>query len=211
MGAPAPSGYRLPASYAESYVQVCVDVLGRHGVDAMLRHGGLEAWLGRSPTLAEPVDFAELAAFLSSLEETLGARGYRGLARRMGSAAFTRVFRPVGAIAAMSDPAFQALPIDRRMHAGFYGLAKSLAAVTSAAVTTRDAEGRVVVSSEPCPDCWGRAAGRPICFPTIGLLSAAAAWIAPDAEAAVEESACRAQTAAACEFSIRWSIPDGGA
>jgi hypothetical protein len=206
MAAPALSGKILPTGFAVSYLKVMVDLLGRHGTDAVLRRAGLESWIGRAdPALAsEAMDFAQASALLGGLEETLGARGGRGLARRMGAAAFDHVLRPVGAVAAMRDPGFQAFPLDRRLRAGMYGLARSLGQITSTLVTTREQDGAVVFRLDACPDCWARSSKTPACTPMIGMLSAAAAWIAPEAETRIVESACRAQGAAACEFIIRW-------
>jgi hypothetical protein len=210
MAASVPSGKALPAGFAASYLKVMVDLIGRHGADAVLRRSGLEAWIGRpeSSLADETLDFAQAAAWLNGLEETLGARGARGLGRRMGSAAFERVLRPVGAVAAMRDPGFQAFPVDRRLRAGMYGLARTFGAMTSTAVTTREEQGAIILRLEACPDCWGRTAPPSACAPMLGLLSAAAAWIAPEAETHVEETNCRAQGAPACEFRLRWE--DGG-
>jgi hypothetical protein len=133
MAAPPPSGKILPAGYAASYLKVMVDLIGRHGAGAVLRRSGLVSWIGldEMSLRTQTLDFAEASAWLGGLEETLGARGARGLARRMGAAAFDRVLRPVGAIAAMRDPAFQSLPEDRRLRAGLYGLARTLGSLTS--------------------------------------------------------------------------------
>jgi hypothetical protein len=206
MAASPLSGKALPAGFAASYLRVMVDLIGRHGADAVLRRSGLEAWIGRSEAslAGEPLDFARASAWLGGLEETLGARGARGLARRMGAAAFERVLRPVGAVAAMQDQRFQSLPPDRRLRAGMYGLARTLGSVTATALTTREAQSGVLVCLETCPDCWGRTTSSSACAPMLGLLTAAAAWIAADAVTVVEETSCRAKGAAACEFLVRW-------
>jgi hypothetical protein len=125
-----------PSGRLWRYLKV-VDLVGRHGADAVLRRSGLVSWIGRDGTslAAEPLDFAEASAWLAGLEETLGARGARGLARRMGAAAFENVLRPVGAIAAMQDPGFQSLQQDRRLRAGLYSLARTFGSLTSTAAT----------------------------------------------------------------------------
>src|SRR3972149_3800173 len=124
----------------------------------------------------------------------------------MGAAAVERVLRPVGAVAAMRDPGFQAFPVDRRLRAGMYGLARTLGPMTSTAVTTREEQGAVILRLEACPDCWGRTAPSSTCAPMLGLLNAAAAWIAPDGQTHVEEAKCRARGASACEFLLRWEV-----
>lgn len=210
MAASPLSGRTLPAGFAASYLKVMVDLIGRHGADAVLRRSALQAWIGRSePSLAaEALDFARASAWLGGLEETLGARGARGLGRRMGAAAFERVLRPVGAVAAMRDIGFQSFPVDRRLQAGMYSLARTFGTMTAASVTTREQDRGVIVRLEACPDCWGRTASAPVCAPLLGLLGAAAAWIAPEALMHVEEVSCRALGASGCEFLVRWE--DGG-
>lgn len=206
MAAPPPSGKILPAGYAASYLKVMVDLLGRHGADAVLRRAGLVSWIGReeASVLSQAVDFAEASACLGGLEETVGARGARGLARRMGAAAFERVLRPVGAIAAMADPGFQSVAEDRRLRAGVYGLARTFGSMTSTAATTREDRGGLAFRLEPCPDCWGRRSTVPLCAAMLGQLAAAVAWIAPGVAVQVQETQCLAQGADACEFSLRW-------
>src|SRR3972149_5618790 len=210
MASAVPGGKALPAGFAASYLKVMVDLIGRHGADAVLRRSGLEAWIVRpeSSLAAEALDFAQAAAWLGGLEETLGARGARALGRRMGAAAFERVLQPGGAAAAVRAPGFHALAVYRRLRAGRYVLARTFGPMTSTAVTTGEEQGAVILRLEACPDCWGRTASSSACAPMLGLFSAAAAWIAPEAEAHVEETNCRAQGAPACEFRLRWE--DGG-
>lgn len=201
MAASDSSGNTLPAGFGASYLQVMADLLGRHGADAVLRRAGLEAWIGSAPG-DEPLDFARSAALLLALEETLGRRGARGLARRMGAAAFQRVLQPVGPVTAMHESPFQSYPAERRLRVGLYGLARTLGSISSAAATTRDDPAGVTFRLEPCPDCWGRTSDAPACPSMHGMLVAAAKWIVPDAPTQIEESACRAQGAPACEFSV---------
>jgi hypothetical protein len=125
----------------------------------------------------------------------------------MSAAAFERVLQQVGAVAAMHDTAFQAFPVERRLKAGLYGLARTLESLSSMRASTReDAEG-LIFHIEGCPDCWGRSSSSPACALVLGLLLAAVAWIAPEAETRVDETTCRAQGGPACEFLIH--LEDG--
>jgi hypothetical protein len=210
MAASEPSGNTLPAGFAASYVKVMVDILGRHGADAVLRRSGLEAWIGlpEGPLDAVPLDFTQASALLQALEETLGARGVRSLSRRMSATAFEQVLQPVGAVAAMHDAVFQAFPVERRLKAGLYGLTRTLETLSSVKASTREDAQGLMFHIESCPDCWGRSSSTPACTLVLGLLLAAAAWIAPEADARVDEITCQAQGGSACEFVIR---PQSGA
>ncbi len=120
----------------------------------------------------------------------------------MGSRAFDVLLQPLGAVAAMADPAFQTFPLERRLRAGLYGVARTLDQVGSFGAQV--IEGASLQFSIPvCPDCWGRSAGSPACASIEGLLGSALRWIAPEIQTKVRETACRAQGAAACLFTIR--------
>jgi hypothetical protein len=198
------SGNTLPAGFAASYIRVMLDIVGRHGTDAVLRRSGLEAWIGKTDaSLAEvPLDFVQNSALLKALEETLGARGVRGLGRRMGAAAFERVLRPSSAVAAMHDPGFQAYPVARRLRAGLYGVVRTLGAISSVAATIREEGTGIVCRVEACPDCWGRSSSVPCCGLLLGIVTAGCAWIAPEAPVRVAETLCKSLGGPACEFSI---------
>jgi len=206
MAAIPPCGKAFPSPVASTYLNVIVDLLGPNGVDAMLRLAGLETWIGRPPAVpdSQPVDFADIASLLRSLEETLGTRGSRGLERRMGATGFQQVFQSVGAVAAMRDPSFQESPVERRLRSGMHALAQTLDQMTGAGASIQEQQGALVFRIETCPSCWGRASDGPVCASIVGLLTAAAAWMAPESETTIDESACRAQGASGCEFSIRW-------
>ena len=206
MAAISPSGKTLPGPIAATCLGVIVDLLGPNGVDAVLRRAGLETWVGTPPAVPDPqaVDFADIAGLLGALEETLGSRGSRGLERRMGAPVFQQVLQPVGAVAAMRDPAFQEFPLERRLGAGMHVLARTLDQLTGAGASSQEGQGGTVFRVDVCPFCWGRTSDEPTCASIIGLLTAAAAWMAPESETKIEETACRAQGASGCEFSIRW-------
>lgn len=205
MAALAPSGKSLPTSFAAAYLRILVDVIGPNGVDAMLRRAGLVAWAGHppQPPPAPTVDFAEVSALLAGVEETIGVRGERGLARRMGAAVFEEILRPLGPIAAIRDPSFQALPEPRRLRAGLHAVVHVLAQTGHWEHTTHEVENGVAVRCEACPHCWGRSSDAPVCGATLGLLLAAAHWTVPEAEVTAEETACRARRDPACEFTLR--------
>jgi len=209
MAAIPPSGKTLPTPLASTYLKVMVDLLGPNGVDAVLRRAGLEGWIGNPPAVpkAPGVDFADVASLLDALDETLGVRGSRGLERRMGATGFAEVFQPVGAVAAMREPAFQEFPLERRLRSGMHVLARTLDQMTGAGASIQELPGTVVFRLDTCPSCWGRSSDGPVCASVVGLLSAAAAWMAPEAEVTIEETSCRAQGGPACEFNLRWEAP----
>jgi hypothetical protein len=196
-----PSGKHLPASLVATHLAVIVDLLGRNGADAVLRSAGLEQWIG-TPSAGATVDFAEFAALHLALADTLGWRGARGLSLRMGAQDFEALVKPVGAVAAMAEPAFQSFPLERRLRAGLHGVARSLGQLAPLEVAVVE-DPALTFQIGACPECWGRTARTAVCPSMVGLVRAALRWIAPEFEGTVEETDCRAAGARACRFAIR--------
>lgn len=199
-----PSGKHLPASLAATHLNVIVDLLGRNGADAVLRSAGLERWIDDPPTAASgrTVDFADFAALHHALADTLGRRGARGLSLRMGARDFEVLLKPVGAVAAMADPAFQAFPLERRLRAGLHAVARTFDQLGPfGSEVVEDPQLAFQISA--CPECWGRSAEASVCASMAGMVGAALRWISPEFEGAVEETACTAAGAAGCRFTLR--------
>jgi hypothetical protein len=205
MAATDRSGKTLPAAFPNTYLRVMVDVLGQNGTDAILRRSGLEAWTSAPPQAgSEPgVDFALVSTMLAALEETIGDRGARGMERRMGATVFDEILRLQGPMAAVQDPAFQALPPEKKLTAGIHAVTRILAQISDWQALSEEVEGGVLVRAVDCPHCWGRSSASPVCTATIGLLTSAAQWSVPESTVTAAETACRAQGAPACEVRLR--------
>ncbi|HSR48193.1 MAG TPA: hypothetical protein VLL77_09445 [Anaerolineales bacterium] len=206
MAATDHSGKTLPAIFPSLYLRVMADVLGQNGADAVLRRSGLEVWSSNPPIAGtgSGVDFAQISAMLAALEETIGRRGAAGMERRMGMAVFEEVLRPHGPIAAMQDPAFQALPADKKLRAGILAITRILGQLSDWQPVSEEIPGGVLVRTVDCPDCWGRSSHSPVCNPTMGLLMAGAYWSVPESAVVTDEAACRALDATACEVTLRF-------
>ncbi|HRE26374.1 MAG TPA: 4-vinyl reductase, partial [Anaerolineales bacterium] len=75
------SGYYYPNKMGRIYLTALEEVMGKNGLNAILRLAGLDRFIDRYPpdNLAKEFDFADIAALHTALEEMYGPRGGRGL------------------------------------------------------------------------------------------------------------------------------------
>jgi hypothetical protein len=112
-----PSGYYYPNRVARIYIEAMEEVMGRNGLNAVLRLAGLSHLIDNYPpaNLAKEFEFADYSALNGALEEMYGPRGGRGLELRAGRAAFARGLQGLGALSGASDLAFKVLPLGAKL------------------------------------------------------------------------------------------------
>jgi predicted hydrocarbon binding protein len=208
-----PSGLYYPNRIAHALFRAMDDVMGQHGLSTLLEIAQLEAYAQNPPpdNLEREFDFAAVAAMNAALEEMYGVRGGRGIASRIGQAAFASGLKSFGVMRAAADPAFRALPVERRAQ---YGL-QSLAALFN---NFSDQRNRVEEDSrayqfiiENSPYAWGRQAEKPVCDMMSGILIESLRWVSNGYQFHVREVACRAAGSPECVFRIHRQPYSGSA
>jgi hypothetical protein len=199
-----PSGLYYPNRFARWFLLAMEDVMGKHGLSAILNLADLQATIDHLPpdTLARQFDFAYMAALNEALETMYGARGGRGMALRIGRACFSRGMKHFGALAGMSDPAFQAIPLDQRVEVGVRALAGIYTRFSDQQSIVEDAGEHYHFVTAYSPMCWGRSADRPVCHALAGILQEGLRWCSGGYEFHTQEIACRAAGADQCVFRI---------
>lgn len=201
---PNASGLYYPNRIAHALFRAMDDVMGQHGLSTLLEIARLEEYAQNPPPddLERAFDFAAVAALGSALEQIYGVRGARGIASRIGQAAFAHDLKDFGVMRAATDPAFRALPIERR---ALYGL-QSLAALFE---NFSDQRNRVEEDSrafqfiiENSPYAWGRESEKPVCDMMTGILIESLRWASNGYQFHVSEVACRATGSEECVFRI---------
>lgn len=201
---PNPSGLYYPNRIAHALFSAMDDVMGQHGLSTLLEIARLREYAQNPPPddLERAFDFAAIAAMSAALEEMYGVRGGRAFASRIGQAAFAGGLKSFGVMRAATDPAFRALPVEKRAQ---YGL-NSLAAVFS---NFSDQRNRVEEDSrafhfivENSPFAWGRQAEKPVCHMMTGMLVESLRWVTNGYEFHVREVACTAAGSPECSFRI---------
>lgn len=186
--------------------------MGRHGLGNLLSLAGLESYLDNRPpdTLDQQFDFAAMAALSEALESMYGARGGRGMALRIGRAAFAQGLRHFGVMRGIADPAFRNLPLQQRIEFGLRGLASIFTRFSDQQSSVSRDEQFLLFQVEVSPMAWGRNADKPVCHALVGMIQESLRWSSNGYEFYVREIACRATGHEACVFRVnRTPIGEG--
>jgi hypothetical protein len=193
-----------PNRLARAFFIAMDEVMGQTGLKTLLETAGLSHYAQEWPrdNLERRFDFAEMAAIHESLESMYGVRGGRGLALKIGRAAFANGFREFGVLRGLGDAAFRALPLPLRLDYGLRALVTVLNNFSDQ-TSSVETEGKdLLFISEVCPMAWGRSSDKPVCHAMSGILQECLRWATNGHEFYVREIACRASGAEACVFRI---------
>lgn len=205
MEAVAKSGFYYANKFALIMLGALEDVMGKNGLNAILRMAHLPDLIDNYPpgNLAKEFDFSHVSAINQALEEMYGPRGGRGLALRAGRATFADALKNFGALAGAGDLAFRVLPLHTKMRIGLPAMARIFSQVSDQYTTVKEHENEFVYTIHRCPVCWGRKGlDKPVCFIAVGLLQEGLKWVSGGHEFRVYESRCIAMGAEVCEFVI---------
>jgi predicted hydrocarbon binding protein len=180
------------------------EVMGSHGVDAILLLASLEKFVQNYPPDAKVRDFPfETVSLLqSTLEKAYGPRGGRGLALRVGRASFKYGLKEYGSMLGLTEMAFRLLSMPTKLSAGARSFAGLFNKYTDQKVQVEEKENKIFWHIERCPLCWGRTADEPICHLAVGLLQESLYWLSGGKVFDVKETTCIAQGDATCTIAI---------
>lgn len=204
---PELSRLHYPNRLARSFFVAMDDVMGRNGLSTLLQLSNLTQFENNLPPedMVKTFDFAYISALNLGLEEMYGQRGGRGMAMRIGSAAFAQGFKNFGALRGIADPAFRALPMEQRTELGLKALAGVLTHFTDQTSQIIIEPTSYVFHSEYCPFAYGRVSDKPVCHTMAGILLECLRWSSNGYEFYVREVACRACGDEECIFRINKS------
>jgi predicted hydrocarbon binding protein len=197
------SEYHLANKFALISIKALEDVLGRNGINALLRLAHLPQLVDNYPpdNLNREFNFADFSAINLALEDIYGSRGGQGLALRAGRAAFVDALRNFGALAGVGDPEFKSLPLQAKLRIGIPAIARIFSQFSDQNSTVTEEEEMFIYTIHRCPACWGRSnSDKPVCFIEVGLLQEGVKWVSGGGEFHVYESKCLAMGDAVCEF-----------
>jgi len=202
------SGYYYANKISRITLKALEEVMGKNGLKAILNLAHLPHLIDQYPpdNLEREFDFADFSSVNLALEEMYGPRGGRGLALRVGRAAFADALRNFGALAGVGDLAFKVLPLQAKMRIGIPAMAKIFSQISDQYSTVQERENEFIYTIHRCPVCWGRSGlDKPVCFIAVGLLQEGLKWISGGNEFRVNESKCVAMGDNVCEFVIQKS------
>jgi len=193
-----------PNRFARELLLAMEEVMGRHGLDAILGSAGLSQFIDELPveTLQRQFDFRAVSKINAALDDLYGLRGGRGMALRSGRAWFARGLINFGALRGIADPAFRALPLEDRSRVSLRALADIFSNFSDQ--TSRVEEDATVFRFivEQSPFAYERQSDRPVCHPLVGLLQEHVRWASNGREYIVRETHCAASGEGHCTFLI---------
>lgn len=200
----ARSGYLHPNKAVLGQLLALEDLMGKNGVSAVLNLSGLKAWIDHYPPdiLDKQIDFADVASIQLALEEIYGVRAGRNMARRSAWVGLQGLLGDLGALAPLASLARQTQPPQERMAVAMASFAKLMSKASDQACQVQPDGAGVRLTSRPCPHCWGRQAGEPICHAMVGALEGLCSLVAGEVAWSVQETTCTAAGAEDCQFLI---------
>ena len=180
------------------------EVMGRNGVNALLKLASLPTLIENYPTdNTDPAfPFSTVSSLTEMLEQAYGPHGGRGLALRIGRACFNYGVRQYSTQLGVTEMAFRLLPLPAKLHAGASAFAQLFNNFTDQRVRVEDDNGKILWHIERCPLCWERKAHDPVCHLAVGLLQEALYWLSGGKVFNVEEKTCIAAGDQTCTIVI---------
>jgi predicted hydrocarbon binding protein len=187
----------------KQFVHATFDEVGVDKLPQVLEKVSLSPAVVESESISR-LDGAAAAELYARLQQALRqfyGRGARGLLLRIGRGVWERMVAEASFREKAELEIIRRLPVPARRRRTVNLVAGTLRVVSeSATVHLLDTE--LLLVDHAAAAAAGQESVAPICFVTIGLLEAALYWATGQA-ADVEEIACRAMGAPACEFKIK--------
>jgi hypothetical protein len=179
------------------------EVMGEHGLNAVLKSCGLDRFVGNfPPNDLEPSIKASQYAQLNQVIEEFYGRGGKGMLRRIGKASFQYGVREQAALLGVAGVALKLMPQKERIKFILNGMANALKKSNPEVDARLDESGaKLAYIESTCAICNGRHSETPICYLYIGSISEAVQW-ATGREYVVTETHCLAKGDEYCRFEI---------
>ena len=181
------------------------EILGKNGVNAMLRQAGLPHLIDNYPpnNRDKVFDFADYSSLMQTLEDIYGERGGRVMGLRAGRKTFEELLGTYGAMVGVSDLAFRFIPMGLKLKIGINAMAKVFNMVSDQETLVEEVGNEFHFVVKKCPICWGRVgADMPICHSQIGLLKEGFHWATGGKDFDISETDCRGMGKDTCTFVI---------
>jgi len=179
------------------------EVMGDHGLNAVLKTCGLDHFIGNFPPndLEPSIKTSQYAQLNQAIEDFYG-RGGKGILRRIGKASFQYAVREQAALLGLAGVALKIMPQKERIKFILNATANALKKSNPQVNAWLDESGKwLAYADATCAICHSRHSETPICHLYIGSISEAVEW-ATGREYAVTETHCIAKGDEYCRFEI---------
>jgi predicted hydrocarbon binding protein len=196
--------FHYPERMGRILLQAMEEIMGRNGVNAVLRLGSLEALIDNYPPPTSDLNFPfeTISQLQSALEQAYGPRGGRGVALRVGRACFSHGLREYGTQLGLTETVFRLLPLQTKIRLGARSFADLFNHHTDQLVRLEEKETHLYWHIDRCPLCWGRHTDEPSCHLAVGWLQEALYWLSNGKIFHVEETHCIARGDPSCTIDI---------
>ena len=180
------------------------EIMGRHGVNAILNFAQLEKLVNNYPAnnLELGFPFSEFSTLQQAVEEIYGVRGGRGLSMRAGRETWKLALKEFVPVLGIGDLAIRTLPLGIKLKIGLDVFAQTFNKFSDQRVRLGEDHRGYLWIIERCPICWGRTSPQPCCHLAVGLLEQALDWVSKGRRFRVEEVSCVAAGDDVCLITI---------
>jgi len=183
------------------------EVMGTHGLKAVLRLSGLERYVDNPPpnNLEFGVLAREYAALNEAIEQFTGRAG-KGMLQRIGRSSFRWGVKEQSAVMGLAGIALKVLPVQLRKRAVLLGVRKGIMdTVNYASIDVQEENGVLVFTDYACVSCHTRHSEQPVCHLYVGSLQEAMTYATGKDFKAFDvlETHCLARGDDFCRFEIR--------
>jgi hypothetical protein len=184
--------YYYPNKMGRIILTAMEEIMGRHGVNAVLNLAHLQHLVNNYPpnNLDLGFTFEEFSAILQTVDEMYGVRGGRGLAMRAGRETWRLALKEFVPVLGISDLAIRTLPLGIKIKIGLDIFAQTFNRFSDQQVRLGEDQRGYLWVIERCPVCWGRTSSLPCCHLAVGLLEQSLDWVSKGRRFRVEEASC---------------------
>lgn len=196
--------YNYPNKMGRIVLTAMEDVLGRHGVNAILNLAKLPHLVDTYPpnNLSLGFSFDEFGAIQETLDDMFGISGGRSLATRAGRESFKYALKEFMPVLGIADLAFRPFPIAMKIKIGLEVFAETFNKFTDQIVHLEQDTEKHLWIIDRCPVCWQRQSSQPCCHLAVGLLRESLSWVSNGKIYRVTETKCIAAGDEACVIEI---------
>ncbi len=201
---PTTRQYYYPNKMGRIVLTALEEIMGNHGVNAILNLANLQYLIGNYPpnNLEPGFKFQELAIIQQTLDDMYGTRGGRGLALRVGRETWKYALKEFAPVLGIADLSARALPLGIKLKIGLEVFAQTFNKFSDQVVRLGEDQRGYLWIIERCPICWQRESPSPCCHLAIGLLEQSLDWVSHGRRFRVEEVSCVAAGADNCTIVI---------
>ena len=196
--------YFYPNRFGRIVLTSLEDVIGQHGVNAVLNLAGLDHFVNSYPpnNLKSGFPFGAFGQIQATVDLMFGRRGGRGLSVRSGRESFKYVLNDFMPVLGIADLASRALPLGMKLKIGLNIFAESFNKLSDQVVRLGEDRQHYYWNIMRCPVCWGRKTDYNCCYFAVGLLEQALYWVSNGRSFAVDQEMCHAKGDDYCQIVI---------